>query len=65
MESSKNGRWIIPFKKFGMVRVNYISGLSCAFRRKIPSPFVQHLRDVIIHFFAPVRYPCFIFTYAR
>ena len=21
MESSKNGRWIIPFKKFGMVRV--------------------------------------------
>ena len=21
MDSSKNGRWIIPFKKFGMVRV--------------------------------------------
>ena len=22
MENSINGRWIIPFKKFGMVRVN-------------------------------------------
>ena len=22
MDSSKNGRWIIPFKKYGMVRVN-------------------------------------------
>ena len=22
MDSSKNGRWIITFKKFGMVRVN-------------------------------------------
>ena len=22
MESAKNERWIIPFKKFGMVRVN-------------------------------------------
>ena len=22
MDSSKNGRWIIPFKKFGMVNVN-------------------------------------------
>ena len=24
MDSAKNGRWIIPFKKFGMVRVNYL-----------------------------------------
>ena len=23
MESAKNGRWIIPLKKFGKVRVNY------------------------------------------
>ena len=23
MDSAKNVRWIIPFKKFGMVRVNY------------------------------------------
>ena len=22
MDSAKNGKWIIPFKKFGMVRVN-------------------------------------------
>ena len=22
MDSARNGRWIIPFKKFGMVRVN-------------------------------------------
>ena len=28
MESSINGKWIIPFKKFGMVRVNmrYLAG---------------------------------------
>ena len=24
MDSAKNGRWIIPFKKFGMVRVNML-----------------------------------------
>ena len=24
MKSSINGRWITPFKKFGMVRVNFI-----------------------------------------
>ena len=26
MESAKNVRWIIPFKKFGMVRVNNEAG---------------------------------------
>ena len=24
MDSAKYGRWIVPFKKFGMVRVNII-----------------------------------------
>ena len=24
MDSAKNCRWIIPFKKFGMIRVKYI-----------------------------------------
>ena len=23
MDSSKNGKWIVPFKKFSMVRVNF------------------------------------------
>ena len=25
MDSAKNGRWIIPFKKFVMIRINYDS----------------------------------------
>ena len=25
MDSDKNGRWIIPFKKFGRLRVNIIN----------------------------------------
>ena len=28
MDSAENGRWIIPFKKFGMIRVKLV--LDCA-----------------------------------
>ena len=41
MESAKNLRWIIPFKKFGMVRVNMIEQTRRCFRGKEKSCFTS------------------------
>ena len=66
MDSAKNGRWIIPFKKFGMVSVNtnilviiyqylsYLSYLShCSHEQMNVGTLDYVLSDVDMHVYMP------------
>ena len=46
MGSTKNARWIIPFKKFGMIRVNKPSQESTRYRSKLIAGKIKALRDL-------------------
>ena len=43
MDSAKNGWWIFPFMKFGMVRVNVF---ECAYKNHGSSKLMESLKSV-------------------
>ena len=50
MESSKNGSWIIPYKKFSMVRVNF-GQIQPSFPPPTNFQDIRHSRETILYLY--------------